>query len=115
MMRKQGWEAVMRIRVSEGLAISDYYGNFNMWTEDDMEIVAIDCDKAVAVQFKYTKDLLNKPVSVQAALLYTNQVSKESALGSDSLLLSAWGEEDPCPYTAPHNHITTRQRVQRCV
>jgi len=73
MMRKQGWEAVMRIRVSEGLAISDYYGNFNMWTEDDMEIVAIDCDKAVAVQFKYTKDLLNKPVSVQAALLYTNQ------------------------------------------
>lgn len=75
LLRKQGWEAVMRIRVSQGLAVSDYYGNFNMWTEDDMEIVSIDCDKSVAVQFKYAKDLLNKPVSVQAALLYTNQVT----------------------------------------
>eukprot|EP00658_Telonema_sp_P-2_P019557 TRINITY_DN1771_c1_g1_i2.p1 TRINITY_DN1771_c1_g1~~TRINITY_DN1771_c1_g1_i2.p1 ORF type:complete len:345 (-),score=108.70 TRINITY_DN1771_c1_g1_i2:197-1231(-) len=50
-----------------------YYGNFNMWTEEDMEIVAIDCDKAVAVQFKYAEESLSKPVSVQAALLYTTK------------------------------------------
>eukprot|EP00656_Telonema_subtile_P053557 TRINITY_DN7791_c0_g1_i2.p1 TRINITY_DN7791_c0_g1~~TRINITY_DN7791_c0_g1_i2.p1 ORF type:complete len:369 (+),score=129.26 TRINITY_DN7791_c0_g1_i2:209-1315(+) len=73
LLRKQGWEAVMRVRVSSGLSIANYYGNFNMWTDEDMEIVALDCDKAMAVQFKYTADVLTKPVCVQAALLYTTQ------------------------------------------
>ena len=80
MQRNQGWEAVMRIRVSKGLEISNYYGNFNMWTDHDMDIVSVDCDKAVAVQFKYVDDLLKHPVCIQAAMLYTNRVSFTSEL-----------------------------------
>jgi protein transport protein SEC24 len=76
MQRNQGWEAVMRIRVSKGLEISNYYGNFNMWTDHDMDIVSVDCDKAVAVQFKYVDDLLKHPVCIQAAMLYTNRLGE---------------------------------------
>jgi len=71
MTRNQGWEAVMRIRCSEGLSVSDYYGNFSMSNDTDMDLVAIDCDKAMAVQFKYDKKL-PKSVSFQMALLYTH-------------------------------------------
>merc|ERR1712023_45016 len=68
--RKQGWEAVMRVRCSEGLSISDYYGNFSMSNDTDMDIVAVDSDKAMAVQFKY-ESKLPKNVSIQVAMLYT--------------------------------------------
>jgi len=71
MSRNQGWEAVMRVRCSENLSISDYYGNFSMQNDTDMDIVSLDCDKAMAVQFKY-EGKLPKYVSFQVALLYTN-------------------------------------------
>lgn len=61
----------MRVRCSEGLSVSDYYGNFSMSNDTDMDIVSIDCDKAMAVQFKY-EGKLPKSVSFQVALLYTH-------------------------------------------
>jgi len=73
--RNQGWEAVMRVRCSEGLSISDYYGNFSMNNDTDMDVVAIDCDKSMAVQFKY-ESKLPKNVSFQVAMLYTNSAGE---------------------------------------
>ncbi|KAL0073653.1 Sec23/Sec24 trunk domain-containing protein [Phycomyces blakesleeanus] len=72
--RESGYDAVLRIRCSDGLQVVDHYGNFHMSTYTDMELAGIDEDKAVAAVFKHDSKLdLDRGVSFQCAMLYTTK------------------------------------------
>ncbi len=64
----------MKVRCSNGLQVSGYHGNFVQHTFGaDLEIGAIDADKAIAVLFSYDGKLDTKlDAHFQAALLYTS-------------------------------------------
>lgn len=63
----------MKVRCSNGLQVSSYHGNFLQHTFGaDLEIGAIDADKAIGVLFNYDGKLDTKlDAHFQAALLYT--------------------------------------------
>lgn len=72
LIRSQGWEAVVRVRVSKGLRITEYHGNFFMRGADLLALPGVDSDKAFAFELKNDESLLTQAtVSIQAALLYT--------------------------------------------
>jgi protein transport protein SEC24 len=72
-MRDTGYQALMKVRCSNGLQVSSYHGNFLQHTFGaDLEIGTIDADKAMAVIFSYDGKLDTKlDAHFQAALLYT--------------------------------------------
>ncbi|CAN6333808.1 unnamed protein product [Urochloa humidicola] len=70
--RPQGFEAVMRVRCSQGLQVQDYFGNFCKRVPTDIDLPAIDSDKAIMVTFKHDDKLQeNSECGFQCALLYT--------------------------------------------
>ncbi|RYP12814.1 hypothetical protein DL765_007134 [Monosporascus sp. GIB2] len=71
--RETGYQALMKVRCSNGLQIADYYGNFIQHTFGaDLEIGVIDADKAIGVKFSYDGKLDSKlDAHFQSALLYT--------------------------------------------
>ncbi|KAI1385584.1 beta-sandwich domain of Sec23/24 [Hypoxylon trugodes] len=71
--RETGYQALMKVRCSNGLQISAYHGNFIQHTFGaDLEIGVIDADKAVGVTFGYDGKLDSKlDAHFQSALLYT--------------------------------------------
>ncbi|XP_020247316.1 protein transport protein Sec24-like At4g32640 [Asparagus officinalis] len=70
--RPQGFEAVMRVRCSQGLQVQEYSGNFCKRIPTDIDLPAIDCDKAIMVTFKHDdKFQEDSECSFQCALLYT--------------------------------------------
>ncbi|CAG8555774.1 1225_t:CDS:10 [Paraglomus occultum] len=70
--REFGYNALMRIRCSNGLKIVDHYGNFNMRNATDVELAGVDSDKAFGALFKYDGKLDEKTDAyIQCALLYT--------------------------------------------
>ncbi|KAH9905979.1 beta-sandwich domain of Sec23/24 [Xylariomycetidae sp. FL2044] len=71
--RETGYQALMKVRCSNGLQISSYHGNFIQHTFGaDLEIGVIDADKAVGVTFGYDGKLDSKlDAHFQSALLYT--------------------------------------------
>ncbi|KAK3376684.1 hypothetical protein B0T24DRAFT_225825 [Lasiosphaeria ovina] len=71
--RETGYQALMKVRCSNGLQVSAYHGNFIQHTFGaDLEIGVIDADKALAVSFGYDGKLDSKlDAHFQAALLYT--------------------------------------------
>lgn len=70
--RPQGFEAVMRVRCSQGLQVQDYSGNFCKRVPTDIDLPAIDSDKAIMVTFKHDdKFQENSECAFQCALLYT--------------------------------------------
>ncbi|KAG2620540.1 protein transport protein Sec24-like CEF isoform X2 [Panicum virgatum] len=70
--RPQGFEAVMRIRCSQGLQVQDYFGNFCKRVPTDIDLPAVDSDKAIMVTFKHDDKLQeNSECAFQCALLYT--------------------------------------------
>ncbi|XP_062201899.1 protein transport protein SEC24 B-like [Phragmites australis] len=70
--RPQGFEAVMRVRCSQGLQVQDYFGNFCKRVPTDIDLPAIDSDKTIMVTFKHDDKLQeNSECSFQCALLYT--------------------------------------------
>ncbi|KYB24587.1 protein transport protein Sec24C [Tribolium castaneum] len=71
--RPIAFDAIMRVRTSTGVRPTDFYGHFYMSNTTDMELAAIDCDKAVAVEIKHDDKLSEEEgVYIQAALLYTS-------------------------------------------
>ena len=72
--RETGYQALMKMRCSNGLQVSSYYGNFLQHTFGaDLEIGNIDEDKALGVLFSYDGKLdLRLDAHFQAALLYTS-------------------------------------------
>ncbi|KAL6875599.1 hypothetical protein ACP4OV_013112 [Aristida adscensionis] len=70
--RPQGFEAVMRVRCSQGLQVQDYFGNFCKRVPTDIDLPAIDSDKTIMVNFKHDDKLQeNSECGFQCALLYT--------------------------------------------
>ncbi|KAK3319922.1 hypothetical protein B0T19DRAFT_467836, partial [Cercophora scortea] len=71
--RETGYQALMKVRCSNGLQVSSYHGNFVQHTFGaDLEIGVIDADKAIGVTFGYDGKLDSKlDAHFQAALLYT--------------------------------------------
>ena len=51
--RETGWEAVMRVRCSRGLRVSNFYGHFFIRSTDLLALPNVDADKAFAVQFQH--------------------------------------------------------------
>ncbi|GJT91931.1 transport protein Sec24-like protein [Tanacetum coccineum] len=70
--RPQGFEAVMRVRCSQGLQVQDYSGNFCKRIPTDVDLPAVDCDKSIMVTLKHDDKLADgTECSFQCALLYT--------------------------------------------
>ncbi|KAK7953933.1 Sec23/Sec24 trunk domain-containing protein [Apiospora saccharicola] len=71
--RETGYQALMKVRCSNGLQISTYTGNFIHHTIGaDLEIGVIDADKTIGVTFGYDGKLDSKlDAHFQCALLYT--------------------------------------------
>uniref|UniRef100_A0A1D1Z3K7 Protein transport protein Sec24-like At4g32640 n=1 Tax=Anthurium amnicola TaxID=1678845 RepID=A0A1D1Z3K7_9ARAE len=70
--RPQGFEAVMRVRCSQGLQVQEYYGSFCKRIPTDIDLPGIDCDKTIMVTFKHDdKFQEGTECSFQCALLYT--------------------------------------------
>ncbi|CAL1266343.1 unnamed protein product [Larinioides sclopetarius] len=68
------FDAVLRVRTSAGISPVFYYGNFYMSNATDIELSAIDCYKAITVEFAYDDKLPEgETVFIQAALLYTTR------------------------------------------
>ncbi len=73
MSRETGYQALMKVRCSNGLQVQSYHGNFQQHTFGaDLEFGTIDADKAVGVMFSYDGKLDPKlDAHFQCALLYT--------------------------------------------
>ncbi|KAL2612677.1 hypothetical protein R1flu_024369 [Riccia fluitans] len=70
--RPQGFEAVMRVRCSQGLQVQEYYGNFCKRIPTDVDLPAIDSDKTIMVTFKHDDKFQDgSECCFQCALLYT--------------------------------------------
>ncbi|KAH6803284.1 Sec23/Sec24 protein transport family protein [Perilla frutescens var. frutescens] len=70
--RPQGFEAVMRVRCSQGIQVQEYSGNFCKRIPTDVDLPAIDCDKTIMVTLKHDDKLQEgSECSFQCALLYT--------------------------------------------
>lgn len=67
-----GFDAVMRVRTSTGFRATDFFGAVHMNNTTDVEMAAVDCDKAVTVEFKHDDNLAEETGAfIQCALLYT--------------------------------------------
>ncbi|RVE54941.1 hypothetical protein evm_000308 [Chilo suppressalis] len=72
--RVSAHDAVMRVRASTGVRATDFYGHFFMSNTTDVELAAIDADKAVGIEIKHDDKLTGEDgVYIQAALLYTHR------------------------------------------
>ncbi|XP_078576738.1 protein transport protein Sec24C-like isoform X4 [Branchiostoma floridae x Branchiostoma japonicum] len=82
------FDAIMRVRTSTGFRPVDFLGNFYMSNTTDVELAAMDCDKAVAVDFKHD-DKLSEELGayIQCAVLYTS-VSGQRRLRVHNLSLN---------------------------
>ncbi|KAF3934740.1 hypothetical protein ABW20_dc0107187 [Dactylellina cionopaga] len=71
--RESGFQALMKVRCSNGLQVNAYHGNFLQKTfGGDLEMGTIDADKSIAVMFTYDGKLDPKlDAHFQSALLYT--------------------------------------------
>ncbi|CAK5274729.1 unnamed protein product [Mycena citricolor] len=70
--RTTAYNCMMRIRVSNGLRISGYSGNFNRRGGTDLEFGVMDADKAISVTIKHTGSLdVRAYAYLQSAVLYT--------------------------------------------
>ncbi|GAV90421.1 Gelsolin domain-containing protein/zf-Sec23_Sec24 domain-containing protein/Sec23_trunk domain-containing protein/Sec23_helical domain-containing protein/Sec23_BS domain-containing protein [Cephalotus follicularis] len=70
--RPQGFEAVMRVRCSQGIQVQEYHGNFCKHIPTDVDLPGIDCDKSIMVTLKHDDKLQDgSECSFQCALLYT--------------------------------------------
>lgn len=71
--RKIGFEAVMRIRATRGLAITNFHGHFFVRSPDLLSLPNINPDSGFAMQVCIEEPLHNiRTASFQAALLYTS-------------------------------------------
>ncbi|KAL9919504.1 protein transport protein Sec24AB isoform 2-T5 [Glossina fuscipes fuscipes] len=73
LMRKIGFEAVMRIRCTRGLQVHTFHGNFFVRSIDLLSLPNVNPDAGYGMQISYEESLTDvKTVCFQAALLYTN-------------------------------------------
>ena len=72
--RETGYQALMKVRCSNGLQVASYHGNFPQLNFGaDLEFGTIDADKAISVMFSYDGKLDPKlDAHFQCAILYTS-------------------------------------------
>lgn len=71
--RKIGFEAVMRVRCTRGLAIHTFHGNFFVRSTDLLSLPNVNPDAGFGMQITYEESLTElRSVCFQAALLYTS-------------------------------------------
>ncbi|GAX25112.1 protein transport protein SEC24 [Fistulifera solaris] len=71
------FEAVMRIRCTKGMKITNFYGNFFIRGQDLMALPNCNTDSVYAFDLAHDdQNLLQSFVTVQAALLYTSSVGE---------------------------------------
>ncbi|XP_068010030.1 protein transport protein Sec24D isoform X1 [Melanerpes formicivorus] len=71
--KKTGFDAIMRVRTSTGFRATDFFGAIYMNNTTDVEMAAVDCDKAVTVEFKHDDKLSeDSGALIQCAVLYTS-------------------------------------------
>ncbi|XP_028999109.1 protein transport protein Sec24D [Betta splendens] len=67
-----GFDAIMRVRTSTGFRATDFFGAIHMNNTTDVEMAAVDCDKALTVEYKHDDALSEETGAfIQCALLYT--------------------------------------------
>ncbi|TRY58874.1 hypothetical protein DNTS_027464 [Danionella cerebrum] len=67
-----GFDVVMRVRTGTGFRATDFFGAMFLKNTTDVEMAAVDCDKAVTVEFKHDDTLSEESGALmQCALLYT--------------------------------------------
>ena len=70
--RTTGFEAVMRVRCTRGMRISNFYGNYFIRGTDLLALPNCHADSTFGVELSYADTVVSASViSVQAALLYT--------------------------------------------
>jgi protein transport protein SEC24 len=71
--RQTAWEAVMRIRVSQGLKITKFYGNFFIRGSDLLAVPTCTSDTVMAFEFVHEEppSPVGSVAYIQGALLYT--------------------------------------------
>lgn len=70
--RATGFEAVMRVRATRGIRISNFYGNYFIRGTDLLALPNCHSDSVFALDMTYDDPVLNaSAVTIQAALLYT--------------------------------------------
>ncbi|KAE8038073.1 hypothetical protein FH972_010617 [Carpinus fangiana] len=70
--RPQGFEAVMRVRCSQGIQVQEYCGIIYKHNPTDVALPGIDCDKTIMVTLKHDDKLQDgSECAFQCALLYT--------------------------------------------
>ncbi|XP_069599852.1 protein transport protein Sec24D isoform X1 [Ranitomeya imitator] len=70
--KRIGFDAIMRVRTSTGFRPTDFFGAVCMNNTTDIEMAAVDADKAVTVEFKHDDKLSEDAGAlIQCAVLYT--------------------------------------------
>ncbi|VDM96693.1 unnamed protein product [Thelazia callipaeda] len=73
LIRKIGFEAVLRIRCTKGLSLHTFYGNFFVRSTDLLAVANVSPDSAIGVQVQMEENLVGvNTVCFQAAVLYTS-------------------------------------------
>lgn len=71
--RLTGWEAVIRLRLSQGAVVTDFYGNFTMRNQSLLALSAVDSDKTFGFEIRPDDSVMGaRCVYAQSALLYTS-------------------------------------------
>ncbi|KAF7316124.1 SEC23 SEC24 family protein [Mycena indigotica] len=71
--RTIGYNCLMRVRVSNGLKITQHHGNFSTLGSTDLELGVLDADKAISATLQHTGRLNERGyVYLQSAVLYTS-------------------------------------------
>jgi len=71
--RETAWEAVFRLRASNGVRVSGFHGNFQLRGADLMQLPTCDADATYALEFRHQEKMVASGViTLQGALLYTN-------------------------------------------
>ncbi|PWN40909.1 hypothetical protein IE81DRAFT_325090 [Ceraceosorus guamensis] len=71
-LRETGYNSTMRIRCSNGLHVTDHFGNFLQRNSTDLEFANVDADKSIAALIKHEAKLDEKQEAhFQCAILYT--------------------------------------------
>jgi protein transport protein SEC24 len=77
LVRKIGFEAVMRIRCTRGLTIHTFHGNFFVRSTDLLALPNVNPDAGFGMQISIEEPLTDTPtVCFQAAVLYTSSKSE---------------------------------------
>lgn len=71
--REKVYDAVLKVRCSNGIGIKSYYGNYYQQNNDDIDLSGVDSDSTFFVELKHDTEIQNQFVYFQCAILYTSQ------------------------------------------